>query len=238
VLREAFERDGIVRVAGAIAEADVRAMRDCARAGIASLEVVEIAGALRPQRGTELAMWAIGREPAFAPLPAALARAVDGVFGPGVWAQVDGELGGLAMPNLPAPGAVWTACGVAWHVDEPTPVPAAVGRVLIAYALLDVVEPGGGATVVFAGSQRRLAAIADRLGATIDHGAARGALASDEPWFAAQIEQDSARHPSLVELTGEAGDIILLDPRCLHTISANVSTRPRLIMRLTCVRSC
>jgi hypothetical protein len=198
--RETFERDGIVRVAGAIEEGDVRAMRACVQGRIAGLEVAEVAGALRPVRGTELAMWAIGRDTVFAPRPGALARAVDDVFGAGVWKQVEGEHGGLAMPNLPCPQARWSACDVAWHVDEDAPPGAPPGRVLIAYALLDVVEPGGGATVVLAGSHR------------------------------------NEEHPRLVELTGEAGDIIFLDPRCRHTISANVSTRARLVMRLTCVR--
>src|SRR5512143_91913 len=88
-LHDAFERDGLVRVAGAIAPQDVRAMRDCARERIAGVEFVDVAGALRPERGVELALWEIGRAPAFAPLPDAFARAVDRVFGPGVWAQAD-----------------------------------------------------------------------------------------------------------------------------------------------------
>ncbi len=40
----------------------------------------------------------------------------------------------------------------------------------------------------------------------------------------------------VVELTGAAGDVVLMDPRCLHTVSANVGRRGRLQMRLTCRR--
>jgi len=36
----------------------------------------------------------------------------------------------------------------------------------------------------------------------------------------------------VVGMTGNAGDIVLFDPRCLHTPSANVSTHPRQILRL------
>lgn len=241
--RESFEREGVVRVSGAIAAEDVHAMLVCARARVATTELVEIAGALRPARGTELAMWAIGREPAFAPLPDALARAVDRVFGGGVWTQIEGELGGVAMPNLPCPGARRRACGVAWHVDVPTPPGSPPCRMILGYAFLDLVEPGGGATVVIAGSHRRLAAIADRLAAPIAHNDALGVLARAEPWFAEIVEREEFGDGCVsegiplraVELAGEPGDIVLLDPRCLHTISANVSRRARLVMRLTCV---
>jgi hypothetical protein len=222
-LREAFERDGVVRVAGAIAADDVRAMRDCLRARIAAIDFVELAGARRPAPGNEAAMWAIGREPAFAPLPAALAAAIERVFGPGAWAQVTGETGGLAMPNLPCPGATWSVCDPAWHVDEPTQPGQPRGWALLGFALLDLVEPGGGATVVVAGSHRRLGALADQLGATVATDTALAALARDD-W-------------RVIELTGDAGDVVLMDPRCLHTISANVSSRARLAMRLTCARA-
>ena len=36
----------------------------------------------------------------------------------------------------------------------------------------------------------------------------------------------------VVDLTGAAGDITLFDPRCLHSFSANVSQRPRQVLRL------
>src|SRR5262249_22532170 len=134
-LRDAFERDGLVRVAGAIDAGDLGAMCARARAAIAAIDFVETAGALRPAHGTDLARWEVGRDPAFASLPAALARAVERVFGAGVWAQVPGEEGGLLLPNLPCAGA-WSASEVSWHVDEPC-APGAPARVLIAYALLD-----------------------------------------------------------------------------------------------------
>ncbi len=238
-LRDAFERDGVVCVAGAISPDDVRAMRDCVRERIASLEFVEVTGALRPAPGTELALWAIGREPALAPLPAALASAFERVFGPGVWAQVAGELGGLAMPNRPCPGTPWSVCEAAWHVDEPSEPRPALGRVVLGFAYLDRVEPGGGATVAIAGSHRRLAALADQLAASVTTD-----VALAEPWCADLIHAGGQREGCVsdriplrvVELTGEPGDIVLLDPRCLHTTSANVSPRPRLTMRMTCMR--
>lgn len=77
------------------------------------------------------------------------------------------------------------------------------------------------------------------------------ALRRDEPWFDElftpgseaetrrrrfmEAEYVSAGIPlRIVEVTGSAGDIVLMDPRCLHTVSANHSRRARLQMRLTC----
>ena len=34
------------------------------------------------------------------------------------------------------------------------------------------------------------------------------------------------------EITGEPGDIAILDPRCLHSYSANTADRPREVIRI------
>ena len=104
-------------------------------------------------------------------------------------------------------------------------------------------KPLGGATVVVTGSHRRLAALATATGAPIGHVDAPAALAAVEPWFAALVEGGAADGGcvsdgvplAVAELTGAAGDVLFLDARCLHTISANASTGPRLVMRLTCM---
>ncbi|MBL8623312.1 MAG: hypothetical protein JNK64_18515 [Myxococcales bacterium] len=238
-----FAQDGIARAVGVIAPADLAAMRACALARLAAIELIEIAGARRPAPGHELALWGIGREPAFAPLPAALADALARVFGAGPWAQVAGDLGGVALPNFPSPGARRGACGVAWHTDEAVPPGATAPETVLAYACLAPVVAGGGATVVVTGSHRRLAALATARGAPIGHVDAPAALARVEPWFAALVERGEADGGcvsdgvplGVAELTGAPGDVVFLDARCLHTISANVSAGPRLVMRLTCM---
>lgn len=238
-----FAADGVARIAGAVAADDVAAMRAYAIERLPAIAMVEIAGARRPAPGHELALWELGRAPVFAPLPLALGRALDAGFGPGVWAQVAGDLGGVAMPNLPATGARPEACGVAWHTDEAIAPDGAPGQTLLAYAFLARTPPGGGATVVVAGSHRRLAALAEARRAPIGHVEAPAALAEVEPWFASVVARGgadagcvSAGVPlALVELTGEPGDLVFLDARCLHTISANASPHPRLVMRLTCM---
>ena len=210
-MKDAFETDGFVRVPGVIAPDVVRAMRDELLARIETMPFVEMLGARRPGPGTEAALWEIGRAPVFAPLAGAVERAIERGLGAADYAPVSG---GLAAPNLPLPGAAWTVPREAWHVDEPAARGEPRAWALLGFVLLDVVEPGGGATVMVAGSHRRLVELAP---------VADPALAlAGEPW-------------RVVELTGDAGDVVLMDPRCLHTVSANVR-RPRLQMRVTCGR--
>jgi len=47
-----------------------------------------------------------------------------------------------------------------------------------------------------------------------------------------QGPEDSEVTSRVVDITGNAGDIIMFDPRCLHSYSANVSTLPRQVLRL------
>jgi hypothetical protein len=259
---EVFERDGVVRVPGVLGRDEVAAMREAFLETLAGRHVegerlVEIVGARRPGAGTDADLWEVGRHPAFARLPAALGRAADSVFGAGVWAPTASQHGGLAAPNFPLPG-VWSVPHEAWHVDEPTTAGRARSWGLLAFAFLDEVEPGGGATVMIAGSHRRLLALAaehpirdGRAALTTEE--AMAALAAAEPWFAdlfrpGDPEERRRRfmddgHVSrgipvrVVELTGAPGDLTLMDPRCLHTVSANVSRRARLTMRMVCARS-
>jgi hypothetical protein len=255
---EAYTCDGFVRVTGVLTRDEVVAMRSSLLAtleakGVGGERLTEVLGALRPARGTDGILWEVGRQPAFAPLAPALQEAVDAVFGPGVWATT--PQGGLAAPNFPLPG-VWSVPHQAWHVDEPTTLGRTNSWGLLGFALLDEVEPCGGATVMIAGSHRRLLALADELakpskGGPLTTDETIAALALAEPWFEDLFRPgDPAErrrrfmvegHVSagvalrVVELTGAPGDIVLMDPRCLHTMSANVSSRARLHMRMVCV---
>jgi hypothetical protein len=251
-----FDVEGLVRLPGVIGGADVAAMRAAVERMLERIDLVEIVGALRPGPGSSEELWEVGRGEAFAPLPGLLASAVDGVFGPGMWAPIDGQHGGLAAPNVPLPGAgAWTVPHAAWHVDEPTSAAHDRGWGLLAFAFLDDVEPGSGATVAIAGSHRRLQTLAATIAPTglLTTEDAVAALRRDEPWFAelfAPGGDPAARRRRfldevyvsdgiplrVVELTGAAGDVVLMDPRCLHTVSANAGRRARLQMRMTCGR--
>ncbi|WP_369920258.1 phytanoyl-CoA dioxygenase family protein [Marinomonas polaris] len=73
-------------------------------------------------------------------------------------------------------------------------------------------------------------------------------LIQEDPWFQELVQEGSADQriqrfieegsslhgieQKAVTLTGVGGDIIVFDPRCLHTFSANVSGLPRQVLRL------
>jgi hypothetical protein len=73
-------------------------------------------------------------------------------------------------------------------------------------------------------------------------------LIQEDPWFQALVQEGSPDEriqrfikegntqngieQKVVTLTGAAGDIIVFDPRCLHTFSANISDLPRQVLRL------
>jgi hypothetical protein len=242
-LQEAYERDGWVRVPGRLGASELAAMRSAFNACIASIPFVQNAGALRPEVGTEPAFWALGQEPVFAGLPEIFMTAVRQVFGSGMWAHVEGEQGGFAMPNLPCPSHPWSPCSAAWHVDEATPPGRIPSNVLIGFICLDRLSARGGATVVLTGSTRRLELLADELATPCTTDLAIAHLTTTEPWFPGLLQStEEETHLSAGvplaqhELTGEAGDVLLMNPRCLHTTSANTSPRARLLMRMTCVR--
>jgi len=75
-----------------------------------------------------------------------------------------------------------------------------------------------------------------------------GLLAQADPWFETLVSPGSPAERidtlmnrgtdvdgipvQVVELTGNPGDVILLDPRCLHSVSVNTSGLPREVLRL------
>jgi len=73
-------------------------------------------------------------------------------------------------------------------------------------------------------------------------------LAATDDWFGDLVAEESTddreqrfmqsgtSHQGIqsrvVDLSADAGDVIIFDPRCLHTFSANISNRPRQVLRL------
>lgn len=218
-----------------------------------ALALAEVSGALRPGAALAPFLWEIGRDPGLAALQPRFLAAADRVFGRG--ACTGFEAGGLLMPNFPTPGTVWDVPHAAWHVDEPIAAYAPAGWGLLGFVCLDTIDAGGGATVAIAGSHRRMVALADALGLGADlltTERAMAELAARDPWydrlfrpgdpearraFLAEGHVSDGVPTRVVELVGEAGDLVLMDPRALHTLSPNVSARPRFVMRMIASRA-
>jgi len=246
VERGEFDRLGIVRLRGSIASAEVARMRE------------QLWTALRRQHGVcceAPETWTIPRPSgfqglvrsgAFAPMPSVrVCEALDDLFSEASW-QKPGRWG-QALVTFPGSGP-WDVPHKHWHFDlvPDTSISELPGVVIFAY--LDAVEPRGGGTVAVTGSHRLVEAFAPRISTSgpIRSAEIREALLRAEPWLAAlrtrttgmdrirtfmeeHLRSDGATL-QVVELTGEPGDVVLMDVRLLHAPAPNCRTAPRLML--------
>ena len=118
--------------------------------------------------------------------------------------------------SLPQPNA-WTLDGLDWHVDISSPDPRRLPGIQ-AFVLVDDVRVRGGATLAVAGSHlldergEAKAKILEILGASGD--------------VEARLRE---RGLSILEMSGRAGDVYLMDMRLLHTPSINATKHLRIM---------
>jgi hypothetical protein len=263
---EQFERQGVVRLEGLLSEDGVRRAREAVLRRLARAGVTQAGGwrideptLTRTRRGS-LTWWDTSQ-----PLPSSaiggqpLGRADElEALGrePALLAAVDALLGGRAFDrtgqqrlrvliNLPD-RAEWTM-PAAWHTDSPR---LASGQALGVqlFACLDVVEPGGGGTLVVTGSHRLLnegrfmtvPEVRDRL----RNHAFFGRFYSEaptEPEDRAHLMSEThlvgAVELKVMELTGKPGDAYFTDLRLAHTGRPNSLDHPRLMITRPFVRA-
>ncbi|CAE8724480.1 unnamed protein product [Polarella glacialis] len=181
---------------------------------------------------------------------------VDDMLGPQTW-RLKGKA--TMFVDCPDAGASWTM-PLGWHTDVPVDPSDLWPKFVYAFAFLDFVESRGGATMLLAGSTRRLQ-LMNELVKVGGHNF-KAALARENPWFAelffpeageactgeislrrALSEEERTSRlmwsgvvskgiPMRVEeLTGAPGDLLLWDPRALHSASCNTSSRPRSVLK-------
>jgi ectoine hydroxylase-related dioxygenase (phytanoyl-CoA dioxygenase family) len=135
-----------------------------------------------------------------------------------------------------------------WHLDYPVrgPQPARFG--VKALCLLADLVPRGGGTLLLEGSHHLTTGIA-RTAPADDAGHARDVrrrLAREHPWlrdlFSTRDGSDRVRrfmrdgadvagtHLRVVELAGEAGDVVFFHPWLFHNASPNCRRTPRLLL--------
>lgn len=122
----------------------------------------------------------------------------------------------------------WAIPHASWHVDVGSLGAALPG--IQAFVLIDDIAPRGGATMALAGSHRLVRAKGGRDRALREHATFR------KLFDAGEAEREALLHPhrlgeielQVVEMTGRAGDVYLMDMRILHAPSTNGSKHPRL----------
>lgn len=126
----------------------------------------------------------------------------------------------LSPPNQ----GTWTLSGLNWHVDVHAEDQDRVPGVQV-FFLIDDVAPHGGATLALAGSHRLRQSGANSLPALRE---ILRSQAQPEPGIQAMGVQ-------IVEMSGHAGDIFLMDMRVLHSPSINDSKHMRMMATCRCL---
>ena len=235
-LRSRFEVDGFVRLDAAFSETDAAYVRDMVWRHVESSTSVRRSDPTTWGTADNFGLRAVETRNVWSPVlecPALLA-ALDVIFGVGGW-QRPGHP--QILLTFPTQGPWSWPSG--WHIDfggeDPT-FPVAAVKV---FALLDAVDEGGGGTMLLEGSHRLVEHLARRHGRPVDPwdrivrplaafpqlarvlggGASRSSLGET-------IDVDGiALRP--LEITGDAGDIVVTHIQLFHSPSPNVTDRPR-----------
>jgi ectoine hydroxylase-related dioxygenase (phytanoyl-CoA dioxygenase family) len=241
-----FERNGILRVSGAIPGADVESM--------AAL-VWDNLERRYPIRRDQPRTWtsrrisglhALDKSVSFQEIGSTkICQVLDQLLGSGNWQRP--SRWGFLLVAFPEPAGRWDIPCTSWHLDLP-----ASGSLeeLFAVRLFTCLRPlrhRGGATLVVAGSHLLVEDLARRNGARRFRSAdVREALIRGYPWIRALCSRGetadligrfmnastaaNGAELRVVEMTGEAGDAFLVHPLILHAASPNCAEVPRMVL--------
>jgi hypothetical protein len=128
--------------------------------------------------------------------------------------------GGMQLLLSPPHQGEWSLDRLNWHVDVAADPPDRLPGIQV-FVLIDDLAPRGGATLALAGSHREAAgrdaaAQAPNL----------RALLKTADGLEARLQ---ARGMSILEMSGRAGDVFLMDMRLLHTPSVNATKSVRMM---------
>jgi hypothetical protein len=187
----------------------------------------------------------------FAPIGGApLRAALDALVGAGRWAEPRDW--GSFLVTFPS-AEPWHVPSRVWHTDFEYRGPAAPPRGALVFAYLSDAPPAAGATLVVEGSHRVIEAfVATRASAGREKmKVTRSALLASDPWLRELAGSEPALDRSerlmrpgavvagvsvrVVELTAEAGDVVICHPWMLHCGAPNAGAAPRL-MRVQRIR--
>lgn len=153
---------------------------------------------------------------------------------------------GHPLVTFPSLDNDWAIPATGWHVDSTL---WSVGELpgLVAFTFLDDVRPRGGGTLVMPGSHRVTWQLCQRAGGFMKTSKMRATLADNYTWFA-----DLWREPvtgtdqlrrylddgtivegtrvRVVELSGQPGDVVLMNQRMFHAAAPNALSSPRMML--------
>jgi hypothetical protein len=250
-----FAETGLLRLEGALGADEVAAMREAVWRHVERRTAIR-----RDDRATWPERHAIGfqqlkRHSALRALLAnpRLQGALDDVFACGDWARP--RPGAQVLLTFPSPGD-WTLPHGTWHTDFGIERTSGFVAGVKVFAFVTDVEPGGGGTVVIAGSHRlveRFAEAEHLPSGTATNLRTWARLLGGHPVLrdidVAGTEPDRTRRlldveadvdgllVRVVELTGRAGDVVVTHMDVLHSAAPNRRRVPRLMLGKSVMRS-
>lgn len=243
--RQQFDRLGIVRLRQAIALPDVATMCNQVWGFLSSKYEIKRDD---PKTWTLEKPWhfqTLSRSGVFNPMgSSAVSTALDELLGVENWRRP--RTWGRPLVTFPQVDASWEVPYTSWHTDG-------VGggedvHAVTVFAFLAPTAPGGGGTVVVAGSHHvvRRSIAASPPNTRLGSSDLKARLASEHVWLRDLWTRNSAGdrvrrylHDGAVvggvplrvtELTGDPGDVILMDSRSLHAPAPNVLGTPRMML--------
>jgi ectoine hydroxylase-related dioxygenase (phytanoyl-CoA dioxygenase family) len=239
-----LQETGLAHLRGAIEPSAAAAMADVVWRALGTQGIERVAPATWPSGPVDQPAQQ-RRDRSFEPFTSAtLVAAADELVGVG-WSAAG--TWGPVLVTFPERGP-WALPDRGWHVDLPGRGPVDRLAALRLYGCLTDVGPGGGGTLVVEGSHelvRRL--VASSPGHDAGSSAQlRAALAERHRWLRALAEGggrlrswmtggeevDGVR-VRVVEVTGAAGDVVVMLPWTMHNRSMNTSSQPRFALTHT-----
>jgi hypothetical protein len=243
---EEFQRNGILRVMGAVPATDVEAMDG---------RVWENLERRYSVRREQPETWIGQRVNGFNALDEsvtfdeignlAVCRMLDDLLGGGNW-QRPVRWGSLLIA-FPESSGQWDVPCASWHLDLPVSDSLEGLFVLRLFTYLEPLRRGGGATVAIAGSHLLVEDLArKRTMQRLRSADVRSALIRAYPWMEALCSRSETADRigrfmnvstavggaelQVVEMTGEPGDVYFVHPLILHAPAMNCAGVPRIVL--------
>lgn len=169
-----------------------------------------------------------------------LMQLADAMLGAGHWQEPASW--GKPLVTFPTPEPLWENPG--WHLDVGGTERLDPQSTLRVFTFLEPVRPHGGGTLYVAGSHRLAIDLERREGRTLRSKEVCDRLRAEHPWLAQVLGAPLSGIHALLgaeasvggycvrleEMTGNAGDLVIMHLGMLHGIAHNTLDRPRLML--------
>lgn len=222
--KSVFQKSGVLLLAGALSKKQVSPIKEHVLAELKRLQIWS---------SGKVVSASIRKVPAFQQITK-LSKSIEiqDLYSRLVTPDVLAAIGSLADRNVapaqsqllisPPHQGEWTLKGLSWHTDVSSSDPHRLAGIQV-FVLIDDVQQHGGATLAVAGSHL--------LPSNAEPGKRlREILRGD-----GDLEKElSSRGLAIVEMSGKAGDVYLMDMRTLHTPAINSTKHWRIMATLRC----